>query len=54
MSQNKAENIAMQQWVMPIILATQEAEIVRTAVLGQLGQKVQETLSQPIKAGHSS
>jgi hypothetical protein len=31
---------------MPVILATQEAEIRRIAVLSQLGQKVCETLSR--------
>jgi hypothetical protein len=36
-------------WPMPIIPTTWEMEIGRTVVRGQLGQKVSETLSQPIK-----
>jgi hypothetical protein len=38
--------IVGQQWLMPIILATQEAEIRRIMVPGQPGQIVHETLSQ--------
>jgi hypothetical protein len=34
------------QWLMPIILAIQEAEIRRIAVQSQPGQVVHETLSQ--------
>jgi hypothetical protein len=36
---------------MPRILAIWEAEIGRIMVLGQRGQKVYETPSQPIKSG---
>jgi hypothetical protein len=34
------------QWLTPVILTTQDAEIRRTAVLSQPGQIVRETLSQ--------
>jgi hypothetical protein len=34
------------QWLMPVILAIQEAEIRRIAIQSQLGQIVQKTLSQ--------
>jgi hypothetical protein len=34
------------QWLAPVLLATQETEIRRTAVPSQPGQKVHETLSQ--------
>jgi hypothetical protein len=37
---------ARHQWLTPIILATQEAEIRRMIVQSQPGQIVQETLSQ--------
>jgi hypothetical protein len=37
---------ARHQWLMPEILATQEAEIRRVTVLSQLGQIVCQTLSQ--------
>jgi hypothetical protein len=40
-------------WLMPIILAIQEAEIRRMAVHGHSRQKVLMTLSQLIKAGHT-
>jgi hypothetical protein len=37
--------------VAPVILATQEVEIIRRLIVqGQLGQKVFETPSQPIKS----
>jgi hypothetical protein len=38
------------QWLKFIILATHEVEIGRVAVQGQLGQKVNKTPFQPIKA----
>jgi hypothetical protein len=41
------------QWLTSIILATWEAEIGRTVIQGQPGQKVHEASSEPIKAGHS-
>jgi hypothetical protein len=34
------------QWLMPVILATQEAEIRRIVIRSQPGQIVHETLSQ--------
>jgi hypothetical protein len=34
------------QWVMPVILATQKAEIRRIKVQSQPGQKIQEILSK--------
>jgi hypothetical protein len=37
------------QWLVPVILATQEAEIRRTVVRSQPGQIVLETLSQKQK-----
>jgi hypothetical protein len=37
------------RWLVPIILATQEAEIRRITVQSQPGQIVQETLSQEKK-----
>jgi hypothetical protein len=36
------------QWLMPVILAIPEAEIRRTVVHGQPGQKVHKTLSEPM------
>jgi hypothetical protein len=43
----KLENIrAVSQWLMPIILATQEAEIRRIMAQSQLEQIVLKTLSQ--------
>jgi hypothetical protein len=36
---------ARHQWLIPIILATWEAELGRIKVQGQLGQILQETLS---------
>jgi hypothetical protein len=44
----KKFQIARHQWLTPIILATQEAEIRRIAVRSQPGQTVGETLSQKI------
>jgi hypothetical protein len=41
-------------WLTPVILATREVKISRIAIRGQSGQKVHETPSQPIKAGHGS
>jgi hypothetical protein len=37
-------------WLMPIILATQEAEITRTTLQDQPWQKVGKTPSQPIQS----
>jgi hypothetical protein len=37
---------ARRQWLMPVLLATQEAEIRRIAVRSQAGQIVYETLTQ--------
>jgi hypothetical protein len=42
---NKNEYQARHQWLTPVILATQEAEIRRITVGSQPGQIVQETLS---------
>jgi hypothetical protein len=39
-------NQARSWWLIPVILATQEAEIRRIKVRGQLRQIVRETLSQ--------
>jgi hypothetical protein len=41
------------QWLIPLILATQEAEIRRIEVPGQPEQTVHKTLSQWKKAGYS-
>jgi hypothetical protein len=41
----KSKKIGGQQWLMPIILATQETEIRRIAAQSQPGQMVYETLS---------
>jgi hypothetical protein len=38
--------VAGRQWLTPVILATQEAEIRRIKVRSQQGQTVQETLSE--------
>jgi hypothetical protein len=43
-STTKVGYLARSQWLMPVILATQEAEIRRTAVQSQPGQEVHETL----------
>jgi hypothetical protein len=40
------------QWLTPVILATGEAEIRKIEFRGQSRQKVIETPSQPVKAGH--
>jgi hypothetical protein len=42
----KEEIVSWAQWLMPVILDTQEAEIRRIAVQSQPGQIVHETLSQ--------
>jgi hypothetical protein len=42
----KKQVIAGRQWLLPVILATQETEIRRIAVRSQPGQIVHETLSQ--------
>jgi hypothetical protein len=39
----KKKSVCLAQWLMPVILATWEAEIRRIAVQGQLGQIVHET-----------
>jgi hypothetical protein len=39
-------NLARHQWLTPVILAIQEAEIRRIVVRSHLGQIVHETLSQ--------
>jgi hypothetical protein len=44
-------SIAVHQWLIPVILATQEVEIWRIMVWGQLGQKVYETQTELI-TGH--
>jgi hypothetical protein len=44
--QNKNKIARPGSWFIPIILATQEAEIRRIMVQSQLGQIVHETLSQ--------
>jgi hypothetical protein len=41
----KKRKVARCQWLMPIILATQEAEIRRNKVQSQSGKIVHETLS---------
>jgi hypothetical protein len=46
MTQTRSSNGARCQWLTPIILATQEAEIRKTVVQSQPGQIVQEILSQ--------
>jgi hypothetical protein len=46
MKEVKKVNIAGFQWLMHVILATQEAEIRRIVVQSQLGQTVWEMLSQ--------
>jgi hypothetical protein len=43
---DKNKNLARHQWLMPVILATQEAEIRRIAIQSQPGQIVQRTRSQ--------
>jgi hypothetical protein len=42
------------QWITLVILAPGEAEIGRTAVRSQPGQKFSRNPSQPIKAGRGS
>jgi hypothetical protein len=49
----KRQQQGLAQWLVPIILATQEMEIRRIVTQGQPRQKVSETPSQPIKAGQS-
>jgi hypothetical protein len=44
---------ARRWWLLPIILATQEAKIGRVAIPGKPRQKVYKTVSQPM-AGHNS
>jgi hypothetical protein len=45
--------LSPKKWLMPIILATQEAEIRRIKIQSQPEPKVQETPSQEVKAGYS-
>jgi hypothetical protein len=49
---DKKEDLGRYQWLTPIILATQEALIWRTAVQSQPGQIVLKTLSQKKKKNH--
>jgi hypothetical protein len=55
---DKENHRSWAQWLMPVIISTQEAEIRRLMVRGQLGQKSSGNLSQKvgvvIRTCHSS